>query len=78
VSGCGKPSLAFNTISAECQQHCVEISSPMYAPILDRINKPQVESIEGIPSTIAIDQTSPIRTARSTKTAASALITFYA
>jgi excinuclease ABC subunit A len=66
VSGSGKSSLAFDTIYAEGQRRYVETFSPYARQFLDRMDKPQVDSIEGIPPAIAIDQTNPVRTSRST------------
>ena len=66
VSGSGKSSLAFDTIYAEGQRRYVETFSPYARQFLDRMDKPQVERIEGIPPAIAIDQTNPVRTSRST------------
>ncbi|HEX9757166.1 MAG TPA: excinuclease ABC subunit UvrA [Nitrospiria bacterium] len=66
VSGSGKSSLAFDTIYAEGQRRYVETFSPYARQFLDRMDKPHVDRIEGIPPTIAIDQTNPVRTSRST------------
>jgi len=66
VSGSGKSSLAFDTIYAEGQRRYVETFSPYARQFLDRMDKPQVDSIRGIPPAIAIDQTNPVRTSRST------------
>jgi excinuclease ABC subunit A len=66
VSGSGKSSLVFDTLYAEGQRRYVETFSPYARQFLDRMDKPQVESVEGIPPAIAIDQTNPVRTSRST------------
>jgi excinuclease ABC subunit A len=66
VSGSGKSSLAFDTVYAEGQRRYVETFSPYARQFLDRMDKPQAERIEGIPPAIAIDQTNPVRTSRST------------
>ncbi len=66
VSGSGKSTLAFDTIYAEGQRRYVETFSPYARQFLDRMDKPSVDSIEGIPPAIAIDQTNPVRTSRST------------
>ncbi|WP_226989191.1 excinuclease ABC subunit UvrA, partial [Desulfuromonas sp. TF] len=66
VSGSGKSSLAFDTVYAEGQRRYVETFSPYARQFLDRMDKPQVERIDGIPPAIAIDQTNPVRTSRST------------
>ena len=65
VSGSGKSSLAFDTLYAEGQRKYVETFSPYARQFLDRMDKPQVERIEGILPAIAIDQTNPVRTSRS-------------
>ena len=66
VSGSGKSSLAFDVVYAEGQRRYVETFSPYARQFLDRMDKPQVDRIEGIPPAIAIDQTNPVRTSRST------------
>src|SRR5881296_79188 len=66
VSGSGKSSLAFDTLFAEGQRRYVETFSPYARQFLERMDKPQVDRIEGIPPAIAIDQTNPVRTSRST------------
>ncbi len=66
VSGSGKSSLVFDTLYAEGQRRYVETFSPFARQFLDRMDKPQVVSIDGIPPAIAIDQTNPVRTSRST------------
>jgi len=66
VSGSGKSSLAFDTIYAEGQRRYIETFSPYARQFLDRMDKPHVDRIEGIPPAIAIDQTNPVRTSRST------------
>jgi len=66
VSGSGKSSLAFDTVYAEGQRRYVETFSPYARQFLDRMDKPHAERIEGIPPAIAIDQTNPVRTSRST------------
>jgi len=66
VSGSGKSSLVFDTLYAEGQRRYVETFSPYARQFLDRQDRPQVDAIEGIPPAIAIDQTNPVRTSRST------------
>jgi excinuclease ABC subunit A len=66
VSGSGKSSLVFDTLYAEGQRRYVETFSPYARQFLDRMDKPQVERVEGIPPAIAIDQTNPVRSSRST------------
>ncbi len=66
VSGSGKSTLAFDILYAEGQRRYVESFSAYARQFLDRMDKPDVESIEGIPPTIAIDQSRQVRTSRST------------
>jgi excinuclease ABC subunit A len=66
VSGSGKSSLAFDTIYAEGQRRYVETFSSYARQFLDRMDRPKVDRIDGIPPAIAIDQTNPVRTSRST------------
>ncbi len=66
VSGSGKSSLVFDTLYAEGQRRYVETFSSYARQFLDRMDKPAVDRIEGIPPAIAIDQTNPVRTSRST------------
>src|SRR5690606_5840592 len=66
VSGSGKSSLAFDTLYAEGQRRYGETLSPYARQCLDRMDKPQVDRIEGILPAIAIDQTNPVRSSRST------------
>jgi len=66
VSGSGKSSLVFDTVYAEGQRRYIETFSAYARQFLDRMDKPQVEAIEGVPPAIAIDQTNPVRTSRST------------
>ena len=56
VSGSGKSSLAFDTIFAEGQRKYMESLSAYARQFLDQLQKPDVESIEGLPPTIAIQQ----------------------
>jgi excinuclease ABC subunit A len=66
VSGSGKSSLAFDTLYAEGQRRYVETFSPYARQFMDRMDRPQVNKIEGIPPAIAIDRKDPVRTSRST------------
>ena len=66
VSGSGKSSLVFDTLYAEGQRRYVETFSPYARQFLDRMDKPQVDRIEGVPPAIAIDQINPVRSSRST------------
>src|SRR6266403_4043231 len=65
-SGSGKSSLAFDTIYAEGQRRYVETFSPYMRQFLDRMDKPQVDEIRGIPPAIAIEQSNPVKSTRST------------
>src|SRR4029434_7494305 len=66
VSGSGKSTLAFDILYAEGQRRYVESFSAYARQFLDRMDKPDVESIEAIPPTMAIDQSRPVRASRST------------
>src|ERR1044071_6334443 len=66
VSGSGKSPWAFDILYAEGHRRYVESFSAYARQFLDRLDKPDVESIEGIPPTIAIDQSRPVKTSRST------------
>src|SRR5205809_1957790 len=65
-SGSGKSSLAFETIYAEGQRRYVETFSPYMRQFLDRMDKPRVDEIRGIPPAIAIEQSNPVKSSRST------------
>jgi excinuclease ABC subunit A len=65
VSGSGKSSLAFDILYAEGQRRYVESFSTYARQFLDRMDRPNVERIEGILPAIAIDQSRPVRTSRS-------------
>src|SRR5688500_14147201 len=64
-SGSGKSSLAFDTIYAEGQRRYVETFSPYTRQFFERMDKPKVEAIRGIPPAIAIEQANPVKTTRS-------------
>jgi excinuclease ABC subunit A len=66
LSGSGKSSLAFDTLFAEGQRRYIETFSPYARQFFDRMDKPAVDSIEGIPPSIAIEQRNTVRTTRST------------
>jgi len=66
VSGSGKSSLAFDTLYAEGQRRYVETFSPYARQFMDRMDRPDVDRIDGIPPAIAIDRKDPVRTSRST------------
>ena len=65
-SGSGKSSLAFDTLFAEGQRRYIETFSPYARQFFDRMDKPQVDHIEGIPPAIAIEQRNTVKTSRST------------
>lgn len=65
-SGSGKSSLAFDTIYAEGQRRYVETFSPYTRQFLDRMDKPRVDVIDGIPPAIAIEQANHVKSTRST------------
>ena len=65
-SGSGKSSLAFETIYAEGQRRYVETFSPYTRQFLERMDKPRVDEIRGIPPAIAIEQSNPVKSSRST------------
>jgi len=66
VSGSGKSSLAFDTLYAEGQRRYVESFSAYARQFLERVDKPDVDHIEGIPPAIAIEQKNPVKNRRST------------
>jgi excinuclease ABC subunit A len=65
-SGSGKSSLVFDTLYAEGQRRYVETFSAYARQFLDRMDRPAVDQVDGVPPAIAIDQTNPVRTSRST------------
>ena len=65
-SGSGKSSLVFDTLFAEGQRRYVETFSAYARQFLDRMDKPAVDKVDGVPPAIAIDQTNPVRSSRST------------
>ncbi|WP_439643873.1 excinuclease ABC subunit UvrA [Gemmatimonas sp.] len=66
VSGSGKSSLAFDTLYAEGQRRYVESLSAYARQFLERMEKPDVDSIEGMSPAVAIEQKNPTKTSRST------------
>ena len=66
VSGSGKSSLAFDTLYAEGQRRYVESVSTYAKQFLDRLPRPDVDSITGLTPAVSIQQSSPARSARST------------
>src|SRR5438309_2895732 len=65
-SGSGKSSLAFDTIYAEGQRRYVESLSAYARQFLERMEKPNVDSVEGLSPAVAIEQKNPTKTSRST------------
>ncbi len=65
-SGSGKSSLAFQTVYAEGQRRYIETFSPYTRQFFDRMDKPRVDEVSGIPPAIAIEQGNTVRTTRST------------
>ena len=65
-SGSGKSSLAFDTLYAEGQRRYAETFSPYTRQFLERMDRPRVDRIEGIPPAIALGQSNPVRSSRST------------
>src|SRR5262245_34004031 len=66
VSGSGKSSLAFDTLYAEGQRRYVESLSAYARQFLEQMEKPDVESIEGLSPAISIEQKTTLRNPRST------------
>jgi excinuclease ABC subunit A len=66
VSGSGKSSLAFDTIYAEGQRRYLECLSSYARQFLDQLERPDVDAIEGLPPTVAIDQKAGTPNPRST------------
>lgn len=66
VSGSGKSSLAFDTLFAEGQRRYVESFSAYARQFLEKMDKPDIDHIEGIPPAIAIQQKNPVKNRRST------------
>ena len=66
LSGSGKSSLAFDTLFAEGQRRYIETFSPYARQFFDRMDKPKVDRIEGIPPAIAIEQRNSVKSTRST------------
>ncbi len=66
VSGSGKSSFAFDTLYAEGQRRYVETFSSYARQFMERMDRPQVDRIQGIPPALAIDRKAPVRTSRST------------
>ena len=66
VSGSGKSSLAFDTIYAEGQRRYVESLSTYARQFMERVARPDVDEIKGLPPAVAVQQVNPTKTSRST------------
>src|SRR3569623_2706802 len=66
VSGAGKSSLAFDTLYAEGQRRYVQSLSAYARQFLERLDKPDVDAVEGLSPAVAIEQKNPTKTSRST------------
>ncbi|MCF8025420.1 MAG: excinuclease ABC subunit UvrA [Desulfobacteraceae bacterium] len=66
VAGAGKSSLAFEVLYAEGYRRYVETFSPYARQFLERLDRPEADSIEGVLPAISINRTSPVQTSRST------------
>ena len=66
VSGAGKSSLAMDTLYAEGQRRFVESFSPYARQFLERLERPNVTSLEPVPAGIAVDRRAPVKSSRST------------
>src|SRR5919202_1806795 len=66
LSGSGKSSLAFDTIYAEGQRRYVESLSAYARQFLERMDKPDVDAVDGLSPAVAIEQKNPTKTSRST------------
>ncbi len=66
LSGTGKSSLVFDTLHAEGQRRYVETFSPYTRQFLEMLDRPDVDGIENIPPSIAIEQRNTVKTSRST------------
>jgi excinuclease ABC subunit A len=77
VSGSGKSTLAFDTLFAEGQRRYVESLSTYARQFLERMNRPDVDKITGIPPAIAIEQRNTVKNARSTVGTASEIYDYF-
>ena len=66
LSGAGKSSLVFETLHAEGQRRYVETFSPYTRQFMELLDRPKVDSVENIRPSIAIQQSNPVKTSRST------------
>lgn len=66
VSGSGKSSLVFDTVTAEGQRRYIETFSSYARQFIDRMDKPNVDKVLGVPPAVSIEQTNPIKNSRST------------
>ena len=65
-SGSGKTSLAMSTLYAEGQRRYVETFSPYVRQFMDRMDRPDVDSVENVPPAIALGQRNSVKNSRST------------
>lgn len=77
LSGAGKSSLVFETLHAEGQRRYVETFSPYARQFMDMLDRPQVDSVENIRPSIAIEQSNTVRTSRSTVGTMTELTDYY-
>src|SRR3954449_2610489 len=66
LSGSGKSSLVFDTLFAEGQRRYIETFSPYARQFFDRMDKPNVDSIQRIPPAITVEKRHPVKATRST------------
>ncbi len=66
VSGSGKSSLVFDTLYAEGRRRYVETFSAYARQFLERIPRPALDHVDGLPPAVAVEQSNPVRTSRST------------
>ena len=66
VSGSGKSSLVFDTVTAEGQRRYIETFSSYARQFIDRMDKPNVDKVDGVPPAVSIEQSNPIKNSRST------------
>ena len=77
VSGSGKSTLAFDTLFAEGQRRYIESLSTYARQFLEKMDRPDVEAIHGIPPAIAIEQKNTVKNARSTVGTASEIYDYF-
>jgi excinuclease ABC subunit A len=77
LSGSGKSSLAFDTLYAEGQRRYVESFTPYARQFMERMDRPDVDSVEGVLPAVAIDQKNTIRSSRSTVGTVTELLDYF-